>query len=64
MTGGVIVAFGIVAFLIVLAAVLAAAETALTRISRARAESLVVSDDPASIALVDLLEDRQASLAP
>ena len=64
MTSGVIVAFGIVAFLIVLTAVLAAAETALTRISRARAESLVVSDDPASIALVDLLEDRQASLAP
>ncbi|NCG23648.1 MAG: DUF21 domain-containing protein [Actinobacteria bacterium] len=64
MTSGVIVAFGIVAFLVVLTAVLAAAETALTRISRARAESLVVSDDPASIALVDLLEDRQASLAP
>ncbi len=64
MTAGVAVALGIAALLVVLAAVVATAETALTRISRARAASLVTEDDPASAALLDLLYDRQASLAP
>jgi len=64
MTVGVAIALGVAVVLVGLAGIVAAAETALTRISRARAESLVDPHDAASIALVGLLDDRQASLAP
>ncbi|MDG1367965.1 MAG: hemolysin family protein [Acidimicrobiales bacterium] len=50
--------------LIVLAAVVAAAETALTRISRARAGGFDIEENPGAQALIDLLEERETSLAP
>ncbi|MEM9202603.1 MAG: hemolysin family protein [Actinomycetota bacterium] len=64
MSAGVI-AGGLVALVLVaVAAVSAAAETALTRISRARAEGLVADEYPNADALVSVLADREASLAP
>lgn len=48
----------------IVAALVAAGETALTRISRARAESLAGDDLPGARALASLLMDREGSLAP
>lgn len=53
-----------IALLVVIAALIAAGETALTRISHARAESLAAENLPGAAALADLLTDREASLAP
>jgi putative hemolysin len=48
----------------IVAALVAAGETALTRISHARAESLAGDDLPGARALASLLMDREGSLAP
>ena len=54
----------IAAALVLIAAVSAAAETALTRISRARAEGLAADEQRDADALIAVLADREASLAP
>ena len=54
----------VAAVLVVIAAVSAAAETALTRISRARAEGLAADEQRDADALIAVLADREASLAP
>ena len=54
----------VVAGLVAVAATVAAAETALTRISRARAEGFTAPRHRGADALVELLEDRETSLAP
>lgn len=64
MTGGLLVGAITVALVTVVAAVIAAGETGLTRISRARAEALASDDLPGAAALADLLADREGSLAP
>lgn len=57
---GVVVAIGLVA----VAGVIAAAETALTRISLARAGGFEADARPGAEALLELLADRETSLAP
>ena len=64
MSAGLIVGIVIAAVLVVVAAVNAAAETALTRISRARAEGLAADEHQNADALIAVLADREASLAP
>ena len=64
MSAGLIVGAIVAAALVVIAAVSAAAETALTRISRARAEGLGADEQPNADALIAVLADREASLAP
>ncbi|MDW3218677.1 MAG: hemolysin family protein [Acidimicrobiales bacterium] len=64
MTGGLLLGLVTVALVTVFAALVAAAETALTRISRARAESLAAEHPEGRSALADLLADREATLAP
>ena len=53
-----------IAVMVIVASATAAAETALTRMSRARAESLAAADLPGSEALADLIAERQATLSP
>ena len=62
MSAGLLVGVVVTAALVVLAAVVAAAETALTRISRARAGGFDIEENPGAQALIDLLEET--SLAP
>ena len=64
MSAGLLVGVVVTAALVVLAAVVAAAETALTRISRARAGGFDIEENPGAQALIDLLEERETSLAP
>ncbi len=64
MTGELIAAVVTVAVVAVLAALIAAGETALTRISHARAEALAGEELPGADALARLLTDREGSLAP
>ncbi|MEM7142794.1 MAG: hemolysin family protein [Actinomycetota bacterium] len=64
MTGGLILGAIVVALVTILAAMIAAAETALTRISAARAETFAADDLPGASALAALLQDREGSLAP
>ncbi len=64
MSAGLLVGVFVTAALVVLAAVVAAAETALTRISRARAGGFDIEENPGAQALIDLLEERETSLAP
>ena len=64
MSGGLIFGGLTVGILVVIAALIAAGETALTRISHARAESLAAEDLAGAGALAELLTDREASLAP
>lgn len=64
MTGGLIVAIGLLAVVVIAAALIAAGETALTRMSHARAESLAAEDVPGAAALAAVLIDREANLAP
>jgi len=64
MTGGLVFGSLIVVMLVAVASLIAAAETALTRISHARAEALAADGLPGADALADLLTDREASLAP
>lgn len=64
MSGSLVV--GVVAVVLVglCAALVAAGETALTRISHARAESLAADDQPGAVALARVLTDRESNLAP
>ena len=64
MSTGLVLGIIVVAVLVVLGAVVAAAETALTRISRARAGGFDSEENLGTLALVDLLDEREASLAP
>ncbi|MEZ5244574.1 MAG: hemolysin family protein [Acidimicrobiales bacterium] len=64
MTSGLVFGGLTVVVLVVIAALVAAAETGLTRISHARAESLAAEHLPGAGALADVLTDREASLAP
>ncbi len=64
MTSGLVVGLVVVVVLVVVAAFVAAGETALTRISRARAEGLAAEGLPGAASLVAVLDDRQDSLAP
>ena len=64
MTTGLLVGAIVAVLLVIVAAVSAAAETALTRISRARAEGLAADDNNGVEALVELLVERETSLAP
>ena len=64
MSSGLIVGGITVVLLVLIAALIAAGETALTRISHARAESLATEDLPGAGALADVLTDREGSLAP
>lgn len=50
--------------LVAIAAVVAAAETALTRISRARAEGFAAAGRAGAESLISVLDDRETSLAP
>jgi len=61
---GLIVGSLTIVLLVVVSALIAAGETALTRISHARAEALSSDGFPGADALLRLLGDRQASLAP
>ena len=49
--------------LVAIAAVVAAAETALTRISRARAEGFAAAGRAGAESLIRVLDDRETSLA-
>ncbi|MFT5201030.1 MAG: putative hemolysin [Candidatus Aldehydirespiratoraceae bacterium] len=49
---------------VIIAALIAAGETALTRFSRSRAEALAAEDLPGAAALAAVLTDREGSLAP
>ena len=64
MTGGLIIGVVTVVLVSLIAALIAAGETALTRISHARAEALAGEDRPGASALAELLTDREGSLAP
>lgn len=64
MNSGLIVGSLTIVLLVVVSALIAAGETALTRISHARAEALSSDGFPGADALLRLLGDRQASLAP
>ncbi|MGI9624366.1 MAG: hemolysin family protein [Acidimicrobiales bacterium] len=64
MTGGEILGLIAIVVMIGTAAILAAAETALTRISTARAEALVEEDRRGSKVLRRLVEDRESVLNP
>ncbi|MEM9468428.1 MAG: hemolysin family protein [Actinomycetota bacterium] len=64
MSAGLIVGAAVAAVLVLIAGVSAAAETALTRISRARAEGLAAEDHGSADALIAVLADRESSLAP
>ncbi len=64
MSAGLLVGIVVIVVLAVIAAFVAAGETALTRISLARAESLAAEHLPGSSSLLDVLDDRQQSLAP
>ncbi|MEQ8839431.1 MAG: hemolysin family protein [Acidimicrobiales bacterium] len=64
MTTGLIVAVIGIGVLVVMAALVAAGETALTHISHARAESFASDGVPGAGALAHLLIDRESSLAP
>ena len=64
MTGGLLVGAVVVVFAAGLAALVAAGETALTRISRPRAESLVADGRIGAPVLVEVLRRRPAALAP
>jgi putative hemolysin len=64
MTSGLYFGAPIVLVLVVVSALIAAAETALTRISHGRAEALVSDGLPGSDALLRLLDSREATLAP
>ena len=64
MTSGLYFGAPIVLVLVVISALIAAGETALTRISHARAEALVSDGLPGSDALLRLLDSRESTLAP
>lgn len=64
MSAGLLIGGIAVVALVLVAATVAAAETALTRISRARAGGFSAEDQPGAAALIDLLDDRETSLAP
>ncbi len=64
MSGGLLVGAVVVVFAAGLAALVAAGETALTRISRPRAESLVADGRIGAPVLVEVLRRRPAALAP
>lgn len=64
MSTGLLVGIPVAAALVVVAAIIAAAETALTRISRARAGGFDADEQAGAEALLDLLESREVSLAP
>ncbi len=64
MSAGLLVGAIVAGVLVVIAAVSAAAETALTRISRPRAEGLLADEQRNAEALIDVLADREGSLAP
>ncbi|MEO0495606.1 MAG: hemolysin family protein [Actinomycetota bacterium] len=64
MSTGLIVGGLITAVLVVVAAASATAETALTRISRARAGGFDDAEHPSASALFEVLEERETSLAP
>jgi CBS domain containing-hemolysin-like protein len=63
-SGGLIFGGATILLLVVIAALIAAGETALTRMSHARAESLSAEELPGAAALADLLTNREGSLAP
>lgn len=64
MTSGLYFGAPIVLVLVLISALIAAGETALTRISHARAEALVSDGLPGSDALLRLLDSRESTLAP
>ena len=64
MSAGLVLWAAVALVLVLIAAVNAAAETALTRISRARAEGLLADERRHADALIVVLADREASLAP
>jgi putative hemolysin len=64
MTGGLVLGAITVVLVAVMAALVAAGETALTRISRPRAEALAAEGLPGSDALAAVLADREITLAP
>ena len=64
MSTGLVLGVIVVTVLVFLGAVVAAAETALTRISRARAGGFDSEEHLGTLALIDLLDDRETSLAP
>lgn len=64
MSAGLVVGALVATVLVLIAALSAAAETALTRISIARAEGLLADERPNADALIAVLADREASLAP
>ncbi|MEM8705306.1 MAG: hemolysin family protein [Actinomycetota bacterium] len=64
MSAGLLIGGLVTAVLVVIAGASAAAETALTRISRARAGGFDVDEHPGAPALLDVLEERETSLAP
>ena len=64
MSTGLLVGIIVAVALVIVAAFIAAAETALTRISRARAGGFDADENPGADALLDLLADRETSLAP
>ena len=61
---GLVIGVPVVVGLVFVAAVLAASETGLTRMSRSRAEGLAVDDNRRALTLVQLLVDREATLSP
>lgn len=64
MSGGLIFGASTIVLLVAVSALIAAGETALTRISHARAEALAADRVPGASALLRLLDDRESSLAP
>jgi len=64
MSGSLILGSLVVLVLVLVAALVATAETALAVISRTRAEGFAAEGLPGSGSLVEVLEDRQMSLAP
>ncbi len=64
MSGSLVLAGGVVLLLTVIAAFVATGETALTVISRTRAERLASEKLPGAASLLVVLEDRQMNLAP
>jgi putative hemolysin len=64
MSGGEILALAAGIVMVLVAAVLALAETSLTRLSKARAAALVDEERPGALVLRHLLDDRERALNP
>ncbi|HCH80098.1 MAG TPA: hypothetical protein DFK16_04980, partial [Acidimicrobiaceae bacterium] len=64
MSTGLLIGSIVAAVFVVIAAASAAAETAMTRISRARANGFDHEEHPGAAALVEVLGERETTLAP